>query len=84
MPSLIDVWSSESDWEEVRCSPGIADWAKDMPWLKVLRAFDSIQSQGVSHSEGLLPGPKSSGALLPLLASEDEQSTGLELGPVVE
>jgi quinol monooxygenase YgiN len=30
---LTEVWSSESDWEEARRSPVIAEWAKDMPSL---------------------------------------------------
>jgi quinol monooxygenase YgiN len=30
---LTEVWSSESEWEEARRSPGIAEWARDMPLL---------------------------------------------------
>jgi quinol monooxygenase YgiN len=30
---LTEVWSSESEWDEARSSPVIADWAKDMPSL---------------------------------------------------
>jgi quinol monooxygenase YgiN len=30
---LTEVWSSESEWEEARSSPVIAEWAKDMPTL---------------------------------------------------
>jgi quinol monooxygenase YgiN len=30
---LTEVWSSESDWEEARNSPVIAEWAQDMPSL---------------------------------------------------
>ncbi len=30
---LTEVWSSESEWEEARSSPIIAEWAKEMPSL---------------------------------------------------
>jgi quinol monooxygenase YgiN len=30
---LTEVWSSESEWEEARSSPLVAQWAKDMPSL---------------------------------------------------
>jgi quinol monooxygenase YgiN len=30
---LTEVWSSESEWEEARSSPLIAEWASDMPAL---------------------------------------------------
>ncbi|MGO9457313.1 MAG: putative quinol monooxygenase [Acidimicrobiales bacterium] len=30
---LTEVWSSETEWEEARSSPVIAEWAKDMPSL---------------------------------------------------
>ena len=30
---LTEVWSSESEWEDARSSPVIAEWAKDMPSL---------------------------------------------------
>jgi hypothetical protein len=30
---LTEVWSSESEWEEVRKSTAIAEWAKDLPSL---------------------------------------------------
>ena len=39
---LTEVWSSESEWDEARNSPLIADWAKDMPTL-VAEAPQSVQ-----------------------------------------
>ncbi len=30
---LTEVWSSESEWEDARRSPAIAEWTKDMPSL---------------------------------------------------
>jgi quinol monooxygenase YgiN len=30
---LTEVWSSESEWEQARSSPVIAEWARDMPAL---------------------------------------------------
>jgi quinol monooxygenase YgiN len=30
---LTEVWSTESDWEEARSSPLVAEWAKEMPSL---------------------------------------------------
>jgi len=30
---LTEVWASESEWDNARSSPVIAEWAKDMPTL---------------------------------------------------
>lgn len=30
---LIEVWSSEEEWDAARSSPAIAEWARDMPLL---------------------------------------------------
>lgn len=39
---LTEVWSSESEWEDARNSPLIAEWAKDMPSL-VVEAPQSVR-----------------------------------------
>ena len=39
---LTEVWSSESEWEEARNNPVIAEWAKDMPTL-VAQAPQSVR-----------------------------------------
>jgi quinol monooxygenase YgiN len=39
---LTEVWSSESEWEEARNNPAIAEWAKDMPSL-VAQAPQSVR-----------------------------------------
>lgn len=39
---LTEVWSSESEWEEARSSPLVAQWAKDMPSL-VAEAPQSVR-----------------------------------------
>jgi quinol monooxygenase YgiN len=39
---LTEVWSSESEWDEARSGPAIADWAKDMPSL-VAEAPQSVR-----------------------------------------
>ena len=39
---LTEVWSSESEWDNARNSPVIAEWAKDMPSL-VAEPPNSVQ-----------------------------------------
>ena len=39
---LTEVWSSESEWDEARSSPAIADWSKEMPSL-VAEAPQSVR-----------------------------------------
>jgi quinol monooxygenase YgiN len=53
---LTEVWSSESEWEEARRSPAIAEWAKDMPLL-VAEApqsvrLDPVGGKGLSSRRG--------------------------------
>jgi quinol monooxygenase YgiN len=48
---LTEVWSSESEWEEARSSPVIAEWAADMPSL-VAQAPQSVRLDPVG-SKGL-------------------------------
>ncbi len=43
---LTEVWSSQSEWEEARNNPAIAEWAKDMPSL-VAQAPQSVRLEPI-------------------------------------
>jgi quinol monooxygenase YgiN len=51
---LVEVWSSEEEWETARTSPAITAWAQGMPQL-VAGPPQSVRLGGVS-GKGLRPG----------------------------